>query len=152
MKGVTEQAQDAFKDMSKEARAKLYADAHGLFGTDLSAMVNMSLTQLNENRHTSDFSMKGNYLDKEDLEGKYKNKPTQLKSIMVDTQRYECSVRGCTVYPDPEVESSDVATNIISETLNVRLKQTSKSRKKSKPRRRKTRETHQKKRRSLLRL
>ena len=52
----------------------------------------------------------GKFLDKEDMEEKFKAKPHQLKSILANTKTHYCNVRDVLLYEDPEYMSQNKST------------------------------------------
>ena len=49
-----------------------------------------------------EFGMDGNFLDKEDMDDKYKNKPEQLDNIHKNARKLSCPTRGVELWEDPK--------------------------------------------------
>ena len=96
-----------FKDMSTEGRAKLMQDAHELYGSDLSKLVKMTVTQSSSSSRVQQFKKHGGFVDLEDLSEKYKNKPLQLAAIAGLPRPEMHSVPG----PRVQLEGRDDAGN-----------------------------------------
>jgi hypothetical protein len=96
---------DDFLGMSKEHREKYYKTGHGLMGKDLKAAIEETMSEYYSEKEMEAWIKDGKFLDKEDMEEKFKAKPHQLKSILANTKTHYCNVRDVLLYEDPEFVS-----------------------------------------------
>jgi hypothetical protein len=96
--------------MSKEHREKYYKTGHGLMGKDLKAAIEETMSEYYSEKEMEAWIKDGKFLDKEDMEEKFKAKPHQLKSILANTKTHYCNVRDVLLYEDPEFVSQKKST------------------------------------------
>ena len=96
---------DEFLDVSKEHRTNFYRHGHELMGKDLKALVEETISESYSEKEMEAWIKDGKFLDKEDMEEKFKAKPHQLKSILANTKTHYCNVRDVLLYEDPEFVS-----------------------------------------------
>ena len=94
------------KGMSTEERIKFFRDNADNTTTDfLAAKMNETVVKAKRRSMTQRFVETGVFLDKEDLEEKYKHKPGQLASILQNARKCNDPVRGVTLYEDVEMKA-----------------------------------------------
>jgi len=98
---------DDFKALSKENRVKFMLQAKTSFGCDLAKLVSLSMTQMHHDSRMKAFTKGGGYVDEEDLNEKYKNKPAQLAAIKANANAFDCPIRLTKLYQDPEYALKD---------------------------------------------
>ena len=101
---------DDFLGMSKEHMEKYYKTGHGLMGKDLKAAIEETMSEYYSEKEMEAWIKDGKFLDKEDMEEKFKAKPHQLKSILANTKTHYCNVRDVLLYEDPEFVSQKKST------------------------------------------
>ena len=73
---------------------------------DIAASLSVIVEEGWEAYQTNEFGMDGNFLDKEDMDLKYKNKPEQLENIYKNARTITCPTRGVQLWEDPNWSSS----------------------------------------------
>ena len=101
---------DGFLDVSKEQRTYFYRHGHDAMGKDLKALIEETISESYSEKEMEAWIKDGKYLDKEDMEEKFKAKPHQLKSILANTKTHYCNVRDVLLYEDPEFVSQKKST------------------------------------------
>ena len=76
-------------------------DNAGTMGDDLAKRMRETITEHVINSESTEFTQLSDFLDKEDMTEKYKDKPRQLESIWQNAKRMPCPVRNVTVWQDP---------------------------------------------------
>jgi hypothetical protein len=83
--------------------------AHTAFGGDLAKLVKVHMEQSHATSRVDAFYKGGRFIDGEDLDVKYKEKPQQLVSIKANAVSFKCPIRMCIMYQDPEYVLTDEA-------------------------------------------
>ena len=96
---------DEFLSVSKEHRTKFYKHGHGLMGDNLKASIEETISESYSEKEMEAWNKDGKFLDKEDMEEKFKAEPHQLKSIFANTKTHYCNVRDVLLCEDPEYMS-----------------------------------------------
>ena len=93
-------AKGAFSNFSKTQKQEWFRKNHDTLGTDIPATFNevVKHTQAKESRNA--FIGNGDFMDLEDLEIKYKNKPKQLAAIVRNARSFYCDIRETMLYED----------------------------------------------------
>ena len=85
-----------FANLRPAARRKFMLDNHDKSGANLKMAIKQRVTVEQAMR-------KGHMIAESDLREKYGNKPDQLASILQNAFAFECTIRGCKLYADPEI-------------------------------------------------
>jgi len=83
-------------------------DARKLYGEDLIGIISCRVTTVQVQGHEVEFVGTGNFMDLEDLEMKYKNKPERLAAIKKNTKTIFDTVSECTLYEDKMYQSKNI--------------------------------------------
>ena len=70
-----------------------------------------------------EFGMDGNFLDKEDMDDKYKNKPQQLDNIYKHARKNICPTRGFAFCEDPKLCLTQMTGTRTSQGVKRRINQ-----------------------------
>ena len=98
--GRDPRAENAFKCMSKTEKQAWFCENHASMGPEIAASLSevAKHTETTEKKNT--FKGNGLFFDREDLETKYKDKPTQLAAIFKNARFFECPIRETTLWED----------------------------------------------------
>ena len=88
-----------FYNLRPADRAKFNQDNHDKLGPQLKMAIKQLVTM---SGHTQTLMAKGHMIDEFDLRVKYEDKPDQLAAIMQNAYSFECPIRRCLLYADPE--------------------------------------------------
>ena len=69
------------------------------------------------------FRHNGHYLDKVDMDEKYKNKPLQLASIYENAKKINCPIRNCDLWEDPDYQSTAASGSAAKDSMKRSLVQ-----------------------------
>jgi len=97
---------DESKDWSSERKAAFRERNKGKLSDDIAASLSVIVEEGWEAYQTDEFGMDGNFLDKEDMNLKHKDKPDQLASIYKNARTITCPTRGVQLWEDPQWSSS----------------------------------------------
>ena len=109
------------KDHSPNERSKFIASLHGKMGDDLEKAVVVEAERCNINKLTTSFTGAGDFLDKMELEEKYKQRPEQLESIIQNAPSFLHPDRGCQVWLDRAYNLSEAHTNVKEEVERMTM-------------------------------
>jgi hypothetical protein len=87
-------------------KAKFNQEAAALFGDELKQKILASYEQTISTSKEVEFVGTGDWMDLEDLQTKYKGKPTRLAAIIKNTKKSMCPVGECELYEDMIFKSS----------------------------------------------
>ena len=82
-------------------------------GEDLAKRMLETITEHMTNTESAELLQNSEFLDKEDMTAKYKDKPEQLESIWKNARKIRCTVRNVDVWQDPQfkLKHSDKVTH-----------------------------------------
>lgn len=94
-----------WSSVAEEDKRAFYQECESKCGQEL--LMRMQETILHSTKKTSlaQFTTTGVFLDMEDLERKYKDKPEQLAEIIKNTRKMQCPLKKITLYEDLEYQS-----------------------------------------------
>ena len=91
-----------FANLRPAARRKFMLDNHDKSGANLKMAIKQRVTVWRRTQTIEQAMGKGHMIAESDLREKYGNKPDQLASILQNAFAFECPIRGCKLYADPE--------------------------------------------------
>ena len=99
----------AWKKFTPEQKKTFYDDNCDVMLEELPAKLRTYITEVTTDFGRNELGKYGNFLDKEDLDKKYADKPAQLAAIYKNARTMVCEVRECQLWEDPEYKSAEVA-------------------------------------------
>ena len=127
LQGKSEEFKEAYYANSRKMdKAAFLQDARTKFGFDLSLII----AQVAENRHaySKEVVLKGTgtFLDKADLELKYKGKPERLQGILANCSKMNCPISGIELFEDMEFQRvmTDSSTSTSAQSLKGSTEET----------------------------
>ena len=90
---------------------------------DIAASLHVIVEEGWEAYAAEEFGMDGNFLDKEDMDDKYKNKPEQLENIYKNARKIICPTRGVELWEDPKWCSTQKTGSRTSQGVERRINQ-----------------------------
>ena len=103
--GEAADVQQTIKALDPKSKADLMIQAEGLFGVALKAKVEEVAVLSRVSRTSPSVSAAGMWLDKQQLEDKYKDRPDQLASLLEKANTLTHPTRGVTLYEDVEIST-----------------------------------------------
>jgi len=100
MKGVRGDLVEGYAEMDGEDKKEFHTASEKLFGQALKHQLTTSIEMFRRKTVLTKFSSEGDFLDEEDLDKKYANKPDQKAAIMANAQTFIHPVREVRVWQD----------------------------------------------------
>ena len=133
-----------FAKLNKPTTEDFYRTNADKFKGDLSIALTTAIKDVVTVSEETGFKGAGHFMDKEDMEEKYKNKPGRAATIMKNCDQYYCENAECKMYKDLDYTSTDSTGTKRDVTSTTDMEQEEKRNLKRKPRLRKaTRQTRQ---------
>ena len=88
----------ALKPLSPEERKEWMAKNNKLVGEDLAKMMHQTCVQSSLTKQSAEFKADGQFVDCDEAEKQFKDKPEQWESIKLQAQTHRCPVRGVDMY------------------------------------------------------
>jgi len=98
-----------FAKLNKPNTEEFYQNHHDKFRGDLSIALTTAIKDVVTVSEETGFKGAGHYLDKEDMEEKYKNKPGRAATIMKNCEQYYCEQAECKMFKDMDYTTIDFA-------------------------------------------
>jgi hypothetical protein len=122
-----------WSDISKESRTGFMLKATNCFGSNLELMLNETITQFKMNKAVSSFDQNSQFLDEDDLNKEYKDKPSQLASIKMNAFKFECPVRKVWLWQNPSYTMNLREEEVTEETRKREISRDQRIRPEKKP-------------------
>ena len=97
-----------FAKLNKPNTEEFYQNHHDKFRGDLSIALTTAIKDVVTVSEETGFKGAGHYLDKEDMEEKYKNKPGRAATIMKNCEQYYCEQAECKMFKDLDYTTMDI--------------------------------------------
>ena len=91
-----------YNKLTDEEKIKFRKENHKKLGKDLKMAIQRRFKQTSRSEVLQRALQKGHMKDATDLKEKYANKPGQLKAIFKNGITFECPIRECTLWADPD--------------------------------------------------
>lgn len=91
--------------VSEEDKRMFYQECENACGQDLLMRMQEVILQSTKKTSLAQFTTTGVFLDLQDLEKKYKDKPAQLEEIVKNTRKMYCPLKKTTLYEDVSYQS-----------------------------------------------
>ena len=106
---ATQAEKNHFDKLNKPNTEEFYQNNHDKFRGDLSIALTTAIKDVVTVSEETGFKGAGHYLDKEDMEEKYKNKPGRAATIMKNCEQYYCEQAECKMFKDMDYTTIDFA-------------------------------------------
>ena len=107
--------------------------ATSCFGNNLELVLNETITQSKMNKAISSFDQNSQFLDEDDLQKEYKDKPSQLASIKMNAFKFECPVRKVWLWQNPSYAMNLREEEVTEETRKREISRDQRIRPEKKP-------------------
>jgi len=116
----------ALKPLSREERQQWMAKNNKLVGEDLAKMLHQTCAQTSLTKQVAEFKADGQFVDYEEAEKQFKDKPEQWESIKLHAQTHRCPVRGVDMYWIPKFSMSLANSEVDTEERKRKLETSAK--------------------------
>ena len=121
-----------FGKLNKPKSEEFYQNHLDKFKADLSIALTTAIKDVVTVSEETGFKGAGHYMDKEDLEEKYKNKPGRAATIMKNCDQYDCEQAECKFFKDLDYTTIDMTGTKRDVTSTTEMEQESKIKPKGK--------------------
>ena len=111
----------ALKPLSAEERKDWMVKNGRLVGDDLAKVLHQTCVESNLTRQTAEFKAMGEFVDVDDAEKQFKDKPEQWASVRLHAQTHRCPVRNVMMYWIPKFSLTLANSEIDTEERKRRL-------------------------------
>ena len=116
----------ALKPLSPEERKDWMAKNSKLVGEDLAKMMHQTCVQSSLTKQSAEFKVDGQFVDFDEAEKQFKDKPEQWESIKLQAQTHRCPVRGVDMYWIPKFSMTLQTSEVDTEERKRKLESSAK--------------------------
>ena len=116
----------ALKPLSQEERRQWMVTNSKLVGEDLAKMMHQTCVQASLTKQSAEFKVDGQFVDFDEAEKQFKDKPEQWESIKLQAQTHRCPIRGVDMYWIPKFSMTLQTSEVDTEERKRKLESSAK--------------------------